>query len=309
MNQPIGSHEPSPEFRAHLEWQIESALRREDRFAAPAVAGMGRLRAAIVVLAALAAGGIAVAASGQVQDARQRDALIEAVRSEESLLRVRVALAEADYQDARRRFETGTVARETLLAAEQQLGAMQMALKRVVIDMEEIQATSAAPRNELQAPLVGQRDFVKDRLALELETAQRALVAAERATDEAVRRVRVGSAAKAAQLQAEQELAEARLRLQMLQANLDLRLRSLRGEIGVDAVASTARRTELTLRSERARRVFEITRQRVEEVKRLVANGLATQLELKRAEVELLELEVELQRMRRELETLPPVKP
>ena len=35
MNSSIESHEPSPEFRARLEWQIATALRRDSRFATP----------------------------------------------------------------------------------------------------------------------------------------------------------------------------------------------------------------------------------------------------------------------------------
>ena len=303
-----GSHEVTPEFRAYLEWQIESALRRETRFAAPMSGRLPRVRAAVMVLAALAIGGIAVAASEQVQDARQRDRLIETARSEEALVRLRVELARADFQDARRRFETGTVGRETLQAAESQLRAMEAALARIQIDIEEIRATSAAPRNDLQAPVVGLRDFVRDRLALDLETAQHALVAAEQALAQAQERFRVGVAPRAVQLQAEAEVAQARARMQQLRAMLDLRQRSLRGEIKVEELASALRRTELTFQRERLQREIELARGRVEDVRRLVTTGQATQLDFKRAEVELLEREGELQRIRQELDMLDAVR-
>jgi outer membrane protein TolC len=308
MNPPSESHEITPEFRAHLEWQIESALRRETRFATPISGGVARLRGALVVIAALAVGGIAVAASGELQEARQRELLIETARSEEALVRLRVDLARADYQEARRRFETGTADRETLQAAERQLRAMETALARIQLDIEEIRTTSAAPRNDLQAPLVGQRDFVRERLTLELDTAQHALVAAEQALAQATQRVSVGLAPRAVQLQAEAELAQARARMQQLRATLDLRQRSLRGEIKVEELAPALRRMELTLRRESVQREIEIARGHVEEVRRLMAIGQATQLELKRAEVELLEREVELQRIRQELEMISAVR-
>src|SRR5688572_14509787 len=139
MNGPMESHEPTQEFRAHLEWQVESALRRETRFAAPASAVMPRLRTALIVVVALAVGGIAAVASEQVQDARQRDVLIESARSEEALVRLRVDLARADYQEARSRFEVGTAGHETVQAAERQMRAMEMALKRIQLDIQEIQ--------------------------------------------------------------------------------------------------------------------------------------------------------------------------
>jgi hypothetical protein len=305
MNAPMGAHEPRPEFRSHLEWQIESALRRETRFAAPVAASMPRLRAVLMIAAAVAIGGIAVIASEQVQDARQRDLLIESARSEEALVRVRLDLARADFQDARRRYEVGTAGPETVLAAERQMRSMEKELKRIQLDLEEIRATSAAPRNELNAPVVGQRDFVRERLALDLETAQHALVGAERAVAEARQRMEVGTAPPAARLAAEAELAQARARMQLVRAMLDLRSRALRGEIPPDDVAPTLRRTELTVHRERVQREIELLRRRVEEARSRVEIGLTSQLELKRAEVELLEREVELQRIRRELETLP----
>lgn len=308
MNHPVESHEPEPRFRAHLEWQIESALRRETRFAEPVSAGWPRLRGALTVIIALAVGGIAAIASEQVQDARQRDALIEGARSEEALVRVRLDLARSDYDEARRRFEVGTAGRETLFAAERQMRAMEAALKRIQLDIDEIRTTFAAPRNELHAPLVGQRDFVRDRLALELDAAQHALVAAERAVADASSRVEVGTGSRAAQLQAEGELAHARAQMQLLRATIDLRQRSVRGEMNADELATTVRRMTLTVHRDRVQRKNEIARGRVEEVRRLVEVGMASQLELKRAEVELLEGKVELERIRRELETISAVR-
>ena len=59
MNPLNESHEPTPEFLAHLEWQIQTALRREDRLTSPVSASRRRFGAALVITAALATGGIA----------------------------------------------------------------------------------------------------------------------------------------------------------------------------------------------------------------------------------------------------------
>jgi hypothetical protein len=308
MNPQGGPHDITPEFRAHLEWQVESALRRETRFAVPVGGGVPRLRAALVLIAAFAIGGIAVAASGEWQDAQQRDALLESAKSEEALVRLRVQLAEAESQEARRRFETGTAGRETVQAAERQLRAMQASLKRILLDMEEIRATSAAPRNDLQAPRVGERDFVRERLTLDLEAAQQVLVAAEQAVAEAQTRIEVGTAAPTIRLHAEAELAEARARMQLTRALLDLRRRVLAGEIKADETAAVLRRQELTVQRERLERGVELLRRRVEDVRRLVESGQAPQLDLKRAEVALLERESLLQATIRELTKLGAAK-
>jgi hypothetical protein len=302
---PNGLHEPTPEFRERLEWQIETALRRESRLAAPVTGGgLRRWQAALVVAVALATGGIAGIASERVQDARERDRLIESVRSDEGLARLRVDLARADLQETRRRFETGATGPESLEAAEQRLRDMETALARLRIDIEEIRATSVAPRNDLEAPLVGQRDFVRERIVLELESAQRALVATERALAQARGRVEVGMASPAVLMRAEADMSHARAEMQRLRATLDMRARALRGEIKGDELARALRRTELILQVDRAQRELEMARVRVERVRGLVEIGTAAPIDFKRAEVELLEREVELKRLREELRRL-----
>lgn len=308
MNAHVESHEPTLEFQAHLEWQIETSLRRENRFAEPVTGRARQWVAAVVVVAALATGGLAGIAAGQVQDARQRDQLMEAARSEESVARLRLELAQANYDQARRQFEVGAAGRETVQDAEQQVQAMRMAVARIQLDMEEIRATSAPPRNNLDAPLVGQRDFVKDRLALQLQAAQQALAGAEQSVEQAAQRVNVGIAPRTAQLQAVAELAKTRARLEQLMATLDLRQRYLKGDIKADALAASARQTELKLQLARAQLEMNLARTRLEELSSQIAVGQASELDLKRSEVELLERQLEMKRIQQELDALNGVK-
>ena len=308
MNPQLDSHEPTPEFRANLEWQIETSLRRENRFAAPVTGRARQLGAALVVIAALATGGIAGIAAGQVQEARQRDQLIEAARSEESVARLRLELAQANYDQARRQFEVGVVGPEGVQDADQQLRAMKATVARIQLDMEEIRATSAPPRNNLDAPLVGQRDFVKDRLTLELQTAQQALASAERAVEQATQRVSVGVAPRMAELQAQTDLGSARARLQQLIATLDLRQRYLKGDLKADALAGAARQTELKVQLARAQLYLNLAHVRVEELSSLVPVGRASELDLKRSEVDLLERQLEMKRIQQEIDAINGVR-
>ena len=296
--------EPRPEFRAHLEWQIASALRREERFTEPASAGPRRLRTAVAFLAALAIGAGAMGASGQVQEARNRDALIEALRTEESLGRLRLELAEAEYQDARRKYETGIASREGVQAAETQLLALKAALARLALNMEEIKATAQAPRDDLQAPLVDRRDFVSERLRLELIAAQQALVAAEQALEEAKKRVDVGLAPAVVKVQADVDRVLAAVRLQQLAQTLDLRRKVLGNGVDAAALATELRRITLTTEFKRAQGALDAARARLDAVRALFATGRVGELELKRAEVELLEHELDLKRIRQELEKI-----
>ena len=179
-----------------------------------------------------------------------------------------------------------------------------MALRRIRLDMEEIRLTSATPRNDLQAPLVGKRDFVRERLMLELDTAQRALAAAEEGVAQAQQRVSVGVAPQLAKLQADAELEAALGRMQQLSIMIDIRERSVAGGMKVEELVAEQRRMELNLQHERAQREMELAKVRIQELRRMVEFGQASQLELKRAEVELLEREVELKKIRQEIELL-----
>jgi hypothetical protein len=300
-----------PEFKAHLEWQIESALRRETRFADPAtrqVSRLSRLTSALALLAAIAFGAGVVAAAEGMQEAKQRNALIDAVKSEEALARLRLQLAESNYQEARRKFEVGTATPDAVQAAEAELQTTLGRIKRLVLDMEEIHATAQAVRNDLQAPLVGQRDFVSERIQVDLQSAQAALVTAERAMANTKRRFDVGLATRITLLQAETDMAQARARLVELQETLELRRRALNGEVKKEDLASGLRRLELSSQQQSLERQLRLAQARVEEVRRQTAVGQASELDLKRAEVELLERQVELKQLQQELEKLATIK-
>lgn len=304
MNANHAANGPRPEFRAHLEWQIESALRREARFAEPSSKRLPRLGSALALLAAMAIGAVGAAAQGGLAESRERDELVSAVKSEQALARMRLDLARAGYDEAKRKVDVGAASRSTLQLAETQLEAIESAMKKLALDVEEIQATAKAPRNDLQAPLVGRRDFVSERLTLDLAAVQHALVAAERDVENTRQRFNVGVANAAALRQAEADLAQAHARMQQLQEMLILRRRAASGELKGDEIAAALRRTDLTVQRARAERELDLARARIEEVRRLVAVGGATSLELKRTEVEVLELELELKRVRQELEKL-----
>jgi len=308
MKPQLESHEPTPEFRANLEWQIATSLRRENRFAEPVTGRARQLGAALVVITALATGGIAGIAAGQVQDARQRDQLTDAARSEEALIRVRLDLARTELEDAQRKFDVGMTGRESLLAAQRQLKALEASLARTQLDIEEIRATSATPRNDLDAPLVGGRDFVRERLNLDLRDAQQELAVAEQAVAQAIQRVETGVAPPTVRLQSESDVAHARARMQQLIATLDLRQRYLKGEIKREALVPAARRSELTLQLESTQREIDLMGARVAEVRNQVEIGQAGQLDVKRAEVELLERQLQLKRIQQELEALKAIK-
>ena len=299
------SHEPSPEFRSHLEWQIETAMRRESRLAEPVTsAPPGWMRSVVVVLLALAVGGAAGIASERVQDVRTRNQLLESAKSEQLLLRHRYDLAQADLKEAQRRFEVGAAESTEVAQAQLRAHAAELALARLQIDMKEIEQTSTPPRDELTAPRVKDTDFVMLRLDVDLKLAQRQLAAAEEALAKARQRVEVGLAPNAALAQADAQLAAERIRLQELQMRSALRKKYLDEQISAEQLAQSVQRAELTLQADLARRQLAFARERVKSLQAMVEIGTSSPLDLKRAEVELLELEVRMKKLQQLVETL-----
>ncbi|MGD8360410.1 MAG: hypothetical protein PVJ04_03190, partial [Gemmatimonadota bacterium] len=57
------NHQPDPEFVSHLEWQVRTALRREERFAQPVQSRSGgrmKIVTLVLVSALFGAGGVVV---------------------------------------------------------------------------------------------------------------------------------------------------------------------------------------------------------------------------------------------------------
>jgi hypothetical protein len=92
--------------------------------------------------------------------------------------------------------------------------------------------------------------------------------------------------------------------MQELRITIEMRQRSLAGNVKIEELAAEQRRRILMLQQESVQRELELARMRVQETRRLVEVGQALQLDLKRLEVEMLEREVELRKIRQEIEML-----
>ena len=173
MNESNDLHVPADEFRAKLEQSIRVAIRRES----PAGVATRRRLAPFLRNAAMLAAGVVLGvgtqvASAQVQDARQRSELEAAHELDRRMAVMRVQVALEEHARVRQSFESGALSQQSLLAAATELRATQLAVSRIDLDLAEIRLTSVAPRDELWAPLVGKRDFVRERIKLDVAHAQ-----------------------------------------------------------------------------------------------------------------------------------------
>lgn len=301
-----GMHEPTPEFRAHLEWEVVRAVRDEGRreWMRPGARFRG-LRATAVILVAVAMGAMAAALPAQVRSDRQRDTLVAAKQTELQLARTRLEVARAEFEEVRRKVDAGVVGREAFAAAQADLQRLESQLARVQLDLQEIRASAKAPRDDLPAPLVDGRDYVRARLEQTLLAAQKQLNATEVEAEEVKRRALVGAAPRLRVLEAQAALARQKAEMQRLAGELDLRRRFLARELKPGEVALEAQRLQIESELRAVQMQRELADARLEKVKEAAKMGAAERVDLLRAQLDAAEQQAALERTERALKALP----
>jgi len=262
-----------------------------------------------VVLVALALGVVAGALPAQVHDARQREGLTAVARAEAMYAELRLQLARTAYQEAQRKYDVGVIDRASLALAEADLRVAEGNLALVRLNQEEIRASANPPRNEISAPLVGARDFVSERLQLELASAQARLALVRDSVADLERRVRLGMAERLPLLEAQAELARLEGELQVIAGRLELRREFLDQRLPVAEAERRLQQLELVHEADAVRGLYQVADERLKRLQELRAVGQADALEVKRAELQLLERAAELESVSRQLELLRAARP
>lgn len=304
MNDIANDHVPSTEFRAMLEREVVRAFQRESRFAPAAAFDRRRLRAPLILLVGLMLGWGSALVKTQVQNVQERDRLIEAAFSERMLVGIRLKLAEDALNQTRERFAAGVISREALMAAEGDVRQLRETIARLNIDMAETTASSAPVRNELWAPLVGGRDFVLERLKMDLASRQQKLSASERSFEEAQRAFRLGTGGAGTLASAQADLQIAQREMALAARRIELRARFFEESLTPETIARALQRSELDAEVERTMALLRLAQLRAGDAKMRMQTGLASELDLRRAELEVLELGEALKRLKRQMSEL-----
>lgn len=299
------SNTPSPDFRAQLEWEITRSFRRESRLGASRRERRSRrLRAIALVTLCIAVGTTTGIASAQVRDYTRRDSLLDAARAELLLVRVRLNVAQGQFLNAKMRQNAGAIDAAAVASAEAEVRSMEALAARTQLNIDEIQVGSQAPRDELNAPLVGGRDFVKDRIQLDLVAAQQRLNASERAVGEAIDRVRAGAASDVSRLEAQLAMEHARGTLGILAERLSLRREFIEKGLTADQLAIRLESAQVREDIRVAQQSLVLANERVKLIERQHNAGAASDLDLMRAQVEVKERELELSQLAVQLKRL-----
>ena len=296
------THMPTADFRDRLERTVAQAYRLEQEVNDRARAKRMRwMRLAAVIVVSVAIGASAGVASGQIRDAARRDSLLDAAKADATLAALRLNLARERLADTKRRFDVGASDATTLANADAELRAMEAQAVRARYNIEEITATAQPPRDELNAPLVsagaGGRDFVKDRIMLDLAAAQQRLTAAEGSFSDTDRRVRIGAASEIATLEAKVEVSRARARMAVLAQRLALRKEYLDRGTPVEQLSTRLADAQLQQDLAVAQDELALARARAALLERQRAAGIIGDFDLVQAKLKLQERELELQQL------------
>jgi hypothetical protein len=222
--------EPDPEFLAHLEWQVRTAARREVRFAQPAPSrGWRRLRVAAVLVLALATGAGCVLGAQQLRQSREASLRAAQWNVRCELANARLRAATADRDEARARSEAGLVGVEEFAAAERERSRLEHARARLDNEAAEVGRTGREPSDLISAPLVGGRDFVRERLDVAAADARAEVETAEASMKIAEARNKAGVTSDAEVREARQRHKQALSRQRLVEGRLALRAAFLDG--------------------------------------------------------------------------------
>jgi Outer membrane efflux protein len=290
-------HEPRDEFVGELERHLSREVRLRNRSAEPHGWRAWPMKSAFaavgLMLVSMSLGAAALAAAYQVQDNDRRDVLVSSYQRRADLARQRVKIAADQLQSVERRVSVGMANRDEVLEGQMRVAEADAQLKSIELQIEEIRATSREPMMELSSRASG-RDFITERLRIEMLVPEAALDLERSRVREIERRAEVGTADP-------NDVAAARGRVFALEAavqgyrrKLDIRQKFVKGEI--DAVETELRVQESD--AEQRRRTLapqiDAARKAAENAARRFDVGVAPQIDVARARLYVQELETEL---------------
>jgi hypothetical protein len=193
------AHEPTEEFVERLQWQVSREIRRRNRaLDAPRGLQTSRVRltlaAVALMLASMGIGAAGTAAAYQAQIKERRDQLTATFDQRAALARQRLLLVTSELEATERRVAVGVANNAEVLEGRIKVAEARAQVKSIELQIEEIRITGLEPRSEISAPRVSGRDFVTERLRIEMSVPE-TVAALERArVKEAETRVSVGVA-------------------------------------------------------------------------------------------------------------------
>ena len=296
-----GAHNPRDEFVNQLEHHLRADLRRR-ALAGRAHPWMPRSRNAIalaiaaVAIASMAVGGGVVAVAYETRLSEQRDLLLGNFEQRAILAKQRHALVTQQLRDMEQRVSVGLEPQETVLDVRFKVNEAEAELKSIELDLGEIRATGREPMNALSAPLISGRDFVTERLRVEMSVPAAALALEKLRAQAARSRFEVGMAKAIDVEAAETRVIELESAVEVFQRKIGIRQTFLKGGLVAALADLRGLEAETDLRRTALARRIDFARRQVIDLRSRIEIGTANPLNLAEAELRLQELQLEMSR-------------
>jgi hypothetical protein len=293
-----GAHDPREEFVNQLELQLRADLRRRDLAPVPP-AWMPQSRLAVafaiaaVAIVSMAMGGGVVASAYQTRLSEQRDLLLGTVEQRAAIAKQQLALATEQLQNVRERVSIGTERQESVADAQFKVTEAEAELKSIELDIAEIRATGRAPLSALSAPPISGRDFVTERLRVQMAVPAAARERGKVRAQALQSSFDVGMASAIEVEAARTMLIEFESAVEMFQRKIGIRQTFLKGGIPAAVADLRALEAEADLRQTVLARRIESAQRQVSDLKARLEIGTANPLNIAKAEMELQRLRAE----------------
>ena len=291
-------HEPSREFIDKLGWEIDAEVRRRNRHAGvPPWMPQSRRTAALaltgIVLLSMAFGAAGAAAAYQLQSSQRQGDLISGLEQRAQVARQRWKLATDAQTNTERRLSLGHGNQEDVLEARAKVAEAEAQVKSLESQIEEVRLTGREPSGEISAPMVKGRDFVSERLQIEMAVPQAVLEFERLRLRDLERSLSIGTGSSLEVEQAKPRVAEADAGVEAFRKKLEIRQQFLARKIDAAGAELRVLEADAEQREKALAPKIELARKESQNTDARVRTGAASTMDQAEAAMRLEELEME----------------
>jgi outer membrane protein TolC len=247
----------------------------------------------LLMVGSMAVGAAVVAASYQAENNERRDLLVSSYEWRSGFARQRLASATEQVQSAERAVSLGVAGQDALAEARFKVTEAQAQVRSVELQLEEIRLTGREPVNEVSSPRVRGRDFVGDRLRVDISVPQAALELAQNRVRRAENLLSLGLLSLMDVNAARAQVAELEASVQAFQTKLEIRRAFLESKADASMVELRVLESDAVQKRKMIAPKVELARQQLERAKANVQLGTAQSVSVAEATLRLQELEAE----------------
>jgi hypothetical protein len=284
------NHKPDIGFVDGLEKQLTSELRRSRRFGpVDRPAGTKRFMKMAILFIACAATGVAAAKTVEhIESSKRKILQVARIEAMTEQLRARQGVVQSMVEELEERVDAGLIHEDELVEAAIQSKLLDFELEKALLDLEEVHMSGEAPSNELYAPLQDGRDFIIERLEIDLRRVEMIKKHLEVGVDDLKRRVEAGLVSQEEMRELELQIDGANGEIEDVQRRIDLRRGYLSGDLSSREIILMQITKKARSRLDKAERVLKMTEERLTEISELHARGLVRESELRQAEYQVI---------------------